>query len=195
MNIQTEDRNSAFPDAAGVMDLRTLVTRQLPQDLLSLNYGGVIGSNLFLEAQFSQRQFTFKNSGRPSTDLIQGTQLLDQETGALWWAPAFCGVCGDEERDNRSLLLKGSHFLSTPRGSHDVVFGYDTFNDRRRVQQPPDRPPTTGSTRRARGPGRRRRAGPPARPRDLDRLVPDHARRAAARTSATHSLFVNDTWR
>ena len=133
MNIQTEDRNSAFPDAAGVMDLRTLITRQLPQDLLSLNYGGVIGSNLFLEAQFSQRQFTFKNAGGRTMDLIEGTQVLDQETGALWWAPAFCGVCGDEERDNRSLLLKGSYFLSTPRGSHDVVFGYDTFNDRRLV--------------------------------------------------------------
>jgi len=133
MNIRTEERNSAFPDAAGVMDLRTLITRQLPQDLLSLNYGGVVGSNLFVEAQFSQRQFTFQNSGGTSTDLIQGTQLLNQETGALWWAPAFCGVCGDEERDNRSLLFKGSYFLSTGRGSHNLVFGYDTFNDRRRV--------------------------------------------------------------
>lgn len=132
MTIQTEDRNSAFPDPANVMDLRTLTTRQLPQDLLSLNYGGVIGSNLFLEGQFSQRQFTFKNSGGTSTDLVQGTQILDQQTGALWWAPAFCGVCGDEERDNQSLLLKGSYFLSTPRGSHNFVFGYDTFTDRRK---------------------------------------------------------------
>jgi outer membrane receptor protein involved in Fe transport len=133
MNIQTEEHNGAWPDASSVMDLRTLTTRQLPQDLLSLNYGGVVRNNLFLEAQFSQRQFTFKNSGGTSTDLIEGTQVLDQQTGALWWAPAFCGVCGDEERDNRSLLLKGSYFLSTSRGSHNVVFGYDTFNDRRKV--------------------------------------------------------------
>ena len=131
-NIQSEERNEAFPDASNVMDTRTLVTRQLPQDLLSINYGGVVRNNLYLEAQFSQRQFTFQNSGGKTTDLINGTQILDQQTGALWWAPAFCGVCGDEERDNRSLLLKGSYFLSTGRGSHNVVFGYDTFNDRRK---------------------------------------------------------------
>jgi hypothetical protein len=131
MTIRTEERNGAFPDAAGVMDVRSLTTRQLPQELLSLNYGGVVGSNLFLEGQFSSRQFTFKNSGGTSTDLVQGSMLVDQQTQALWWAPAFCGVCGDEQRDNMSLLVKGSYFMSTPHGSHNLVFGYDTFNDAR----------------------------------------------------------------
>jgi outer membrane receptor protein involved in Fe transport len=194
MNIQTEDRNSAFPEPAGVMDTRTLITRQLPQELLSLNYGGVIGSNLFVEAQFSQRQFTFENSGGRTTDLIEGTQILDQQTGALWWAPAFCGVCGPEERDNRSLLLKGSYFLSTPNGSHNFVFGYDTFNDIRRANNH-----QTASDYRIYA---------TASVMDGDSVVPvllpDFATwivwfpisQASQGTDfRSHSLFVNDTWR
>ena len=194
MTVRTEDRNSAYPDPSGVMDLRTLITRQLPQDLLSLNYGGAVGNNLYLEAQFSRRQFTFKNSGGTSTDLIQGTQLLDQQTGALWWAPAFCGVCGDEERDNQGLLLKGSYFLSTGRGSHNVVFGYDTFTDQRTVNNH-----QTASDYRIY-----------ATESILDgdnvvpRLLPDFATwivwfpitEASRGTNfRTHSFFANDTWR
>ena len=194
MSIRTEERNNAFPEPAGVMDERTLITRQLPQELLSLNYGGVIGSNLFVEAQFSQRQFTFENAGGTSTDLIQGTQILDQQTGALFWAPAFCGVCGPEERDNRSLLLKGSYFLSTPRGSHNLVFGYDTFNDIRNVNNH-----QTGSDYRI-------YATTTVVDGDtvVPVLLPDFATwivwfpisQASQGTDfRSHSLFVNDTWR
>lgn len=132
MTIRTEETNNAFPSPAGIMDLRSLSTRQLPQELLSLHYSGAIGSNLFLEGQYSSRQFTFENSGGKSTDLIQGTLLQDQQNGTLWWAPAFCGVCGPEERDNQNLLAKGTYFLSTGRGAHAMTFGYDTFNDRRK---------------------------------------------------------------
>ena len=55
----------------------------------------------------------------------------DDQTGARWWAPTFCGVCAPEERANNDLLLKGNYFLSTGRGSHNLVFGYDGFNDKR----------------------------------------------------------------
>ena len=194
MNIQTEERNGAFPDVASVMDRRTLVTRQLPQDLVSLNYGGVVGSNFFVEAQFSQRQFTFQNSGGRTRDRIDGTQILDQETGALWWAPAFCGVCGDEQRDNRGLLLKGSYFASTPNGSHDVVFGYDTFNDRRIVNNH-----QTASDYRIYA-SRSVIDGDTVVP----VLLPDFgtwivwfpiSEASQGTNFKTHSLFVNDTWR
>jgi Carboxypeptidase regulatory-like domain/TonB dependent receptor len=130
--VREEEVNNVWPSPQEVMDLRSLHTRQLPQDLLSLHYSGTLGPNLFLEAQYSARQFSFENSGGTSTDLIQGTVLRSQQTGAFWWSPNFCGVCGPEERDNENLFLKGNYFWSTPRGSHNIVFGYDTFNDKRK---------------------------------------------------------------
>ena len=120
--------------------------------------------------------------------------MLDQETGALWWAPAFCGVCGDEERDNRSLLFKGSYFLSTPRGSHDVVFGYDTFNDRRLVNNH-----QTASDYRIYA-SQSMIQGDTVVP----VLLPDFgtwivwfpiSEASQGTNFRTHSLFVNDTWR
>jgi len=194
MTVRTEERNGAFPDAASIMDLRSLTTRQLPQELLSLNYGGVIGDKLFVEAQFSSRQFTFQNSGGTSTELIDGTQILDQTTGAVWWAPSFCGVCGDEERDNVNLLLKGSYFLSTPRGSHNVVFGYDTFSDQRKSNNH-----QTGSDYRIYA-SRSAITGDTVVP----VLLPDFgtwivwfpiSQASQGTNFRTHSLFVNDSWR
>jgi hypothetical protein len=130
--VRETEANNVWPSPQEVMDLNSLHTRQLPQDLLSIHYSGTLRSNFFVEAQYSARQFSFENSGGTSTDLIRGTVLRDQVSGAWWWSPNFCGVCGPEERDNENILLKGTYFWSTPRGSHNVVFGYDTFNDKRR---------------------------------------------------------------
>jgi outer membrane receptor protein involved in Fe transport len=130
--IRRDELNNVFPSPNLVMDTRSFVSRQLPQDLLSLHYSGLYGSKLFLEGQYSQRMFAFENSGGTNTDLIEGTLLLDQQTGATWWAPAFCGVCVSEQRDNQNLLLKGNYFLTRGRGAHQLTFGYDWFNDKRR---------------------------------------------------------------
>jgi outer membrane receptor protein involved in Fe transport len=130
--IRETEENNVWPSPQEVMDLNSLHTRQLPQDLLSVHYSGSLKPNFFVEGQYSARQFSFENSGGTSTDLIRGTVLRDQVTGAYWWSPNFCGVCGPEERDNENILLKGSYFLSTARGSHNLVFGYDMFNDKRR---------------------------------------------------------------
>ena len=129
----TDVRRSQENSAQGqVMDLASLTSPEYPENLLAVHYSGTVRSNLFFEAQYSARNFTFKNAGGQSTDLIQGTTLSDNQTGAFWWAPLYCAVCGEEERDNTSLVLKGSYLYSTPNmGSHNVVFGFDTFNDRR----------------------------------------------------------------
>ncbi|HEY7497890.1 MAG TPA: TonB-dependent receptor [Vicinamibacterales bacterium] len=130
--VRETEKNNVWPSAQEVMDLRSLHTRQVPQDRLSVHYSGTLKPNLFVEAQYSARKFSFENSGGTSTDLIEGTVLRDQLTGAWWWSPNFCGVCGPERRDNDNLFLKGNYFWSTRRGSHNVAFGYDTFNDRRK---------------------------------------------------------------
>ena len=129
--VREEEANNSWPSPQEVMDLRSLHTRQLPQDVLSLHYSGTLKANLFVEAQYSSRQFSFENSGGTSRDIVDGTVLRSQQTGAYWWSPNFCGVCGPEQRDNQNLFLKGNYFLSTGTGSHNLAFGYDTFNDKR----------------------------------------------------------------
>jgi outer membrane receptor protein involved in Fe transport len=117
--------------SGNVMDLRSLDDRETPQQLMAFNYSGVLSDNFFVEAQYSARQFTFVGSGADSTDLIDGTLLMSQSNGYFWWSPMFCGVCGDENRDNANYLVKASWFLSSPSmGSHDVVFGVDRFEDK-----------------------------------------------------------------
>lgn len=128
--VRQEEMNSAYPSSALIMDLASLTTRQVPQDLVSANYAGTFGARLFLEAQFSARAMTFKNDGGQEPDRVLGTPLQDQTTGAYWWAPNFCGVCVNEQRNNNSLVVKGTYFLSGgAAGSHTLTAGYDTFND------------------------------------------------------------------
>ncbi|HVT58404.1 MAG TPA: TonB-dependent receptor [Thermoanaerobaculia bacterium] len=116
------------------LDLATLNNPLEPQELLSFNYNGVFSSNFYAEAQYSRRKFAFQKAGATSQDLIKGTYIVDDTNGYIGNSPPFCGVCGAEDRNNENILAKGSWFLSTPSlGSHDVVFGYDTFNDIRKA--------------------------------------------------------------
>jgi outer membrane receptor for ferrienterochelin and colicin len=130
--IQQQVTNTNFQN---VMDVRSLYDQGQPQDLLSLNYNGVIGSNLAIEGQYSQRHFSITGAGSKSTDLIDGTLLVDRSRGGTafrYWSATFCGVCDDEKRDNTEVLAKGTYFLSTRRfGAHNIVFGYDHYNDHR----------------------------------------------------------------
>jgi hypothetical protein len=125
IKISREETGNHFQP---VFDLASLVDRKLPQELLAVNYNGVYAQNFFAEAQYSQRKFTFENSGSIFTDLIKGTLIVDRPTGFRYNSPTFCGVCRPELRNNDDILLKGTWFLSG-MGSHDVAFGYDTFKD------------------------------------------------------------------
>jgi outer membrane receptor for ferrienterochelin and colicin len=130
-DIRREESNNSFPSPQTIMDRRSLHDRQLPQQLLAVHYTGTLRNNLFVEAQYAARSFTFEGAGAKTRDLIDGTVMQDRTTGARWWSPTFCGVCTDEERANSNVLVKANYFLSTPRGSHNLTVGYDTFNDRR----------------------------------------------------------------
>jgi outer membrane receptor protein involved in Fe transport len=124
--------NDTFNTSAS-MDLRSLDNRQLPQDLFTGFYNGVLSDRFFVEGRVSSRHFSFIGSGAPTTDLIEGTLLLDRARNSTrYWSPTFCGVCDPEKRDNTDIFAKGTYFLSTASGgSHNVVFGYDLYNDKR----------------------------------------------------------------
>lgn len=129
IKIDEEEIGNKF---GNVLDTRSVITRSVPEELLAVNYTGVISENFFVEGQYSERKFTFENAGAPTTDLIEGTLMVDGVTSSRWWSPTFCGVCTPEERNNENILVKGSWFLSTEGlGSHDLAFGYDTFDDQR----------------------------------------------------------------
>jgi Carboxypeptidase regulatory-like domain len=113
-----------------ILDERSLEERSQPQELFTLSYTGVLASNLFVEGRYSERQSTGIGVGSKSTDLIDGTLMVDNARTLRYWSPTFCGVCTPEERDNNNVFLKGTYFLSTSgSGSHNMVFGYDNFND------------------------------------------------------------------
>jgi hypothetical protein len=129
----TEAQTNATFNPTTSMDARSLYDADRLMDLGTVSYSAVLSPSFLVEARFSARNETLKNIGATSRDLIEGTLLVDQSRSARrYWAPTFCGVCDPEERDNRDIFVKGSYFLSKPGvGSHNLVFGYDGFNDRR----------------------------------------------------------------
>jgi hypothetical protein len=129
----TRDQVNNVANTAAAMDPLTLNPRSLPQDLTSINYNGILTRSFFVEGRASSRHFTFQGDGAPTTDLIRGTQITDRKrNGTYYWSPTFCGICTPETRDNIEAFIKGSYFLSSGGlGSHDMVFGYDNFNDKR----------------------------------------------------------------
>ncbi|HEX9944216.1 MAG TPA: TonB-dependent receptor [Thermoanaerobaculia bacterium] len=179
-----------------ILDLASLVNRELPQELWSINYTGTFTDALLLTAQYSEREFSFIGSGATSTDLIAGTLLLDRSRGnARYHSPTFCGVCDPEERDNTNALAKVSYFLSSGGlGSHDLVAGYDTFEDIRVAnnhQSGSDwRVNTTGATITS-------TAIFPVIASDGSTLITFNPilRSSEGTSFKTNSYFVNDTWR
>jgi outer membrane receptor for ferrienterochelin and colicin len=192
--IERERTNQFFSNP---LDLATLTDRQDPQNLLSVNYTGVLSSRLFVEAQFSRRQLRFEGNGSQFTDLERGTLLFDRQRGNLRYnAPTFCAVCSDpERRDNRNLLVKASYFVpGGATGAHNLVFGFDSFDDQRYSNNH-----QSGSDFRVFGTTTLIQGSDvfPVFASDgttIIRWTPIFERSRGA-SFKTHSAFVNDTWR
>jgi hypothetical protein len=115
-----------------LVDLTGLHTRELPNTLLAGNYSGVLTPNFFIEAQYSERSFKFEPAGGTDPSLDGGTPIFDFTNVVIYNEAIFCGICpdGGDVRENRNYLLKANYFLSTEgSGSHDLVAGYDSFDD------------------------------------------------------------------
>src|SRR5262245_18702324 len=114
-----------------VMDLNSLYNAKHPMNLFTVEYTGVVARALMVEGRVSARNETLQDVGAPTTDLVNGTLLVDRQ-GRRYWSPTFCGVCGAEQRDGQDIFAKASYFSSTRRlGTHHMMFGYDGYNDRR----------------------------------------------------------------
>jgi hypothetical protein len=117
-----------------VTEEKVLIDRKNPADLLALNYTGVFSDQFFLEAQWAERTFEFVGGGSDyTTDLAVGTPIIHwRGSYPMGNAHIFCNGCpgGNDQRNNENFLVKGSIFLSSGKtGSHDIVVGYDRYND------------------------------------------------------------------
>ncbi len=130
----SRDQTNDFFDPIPPADFDNIdPSRSLPLKGKSLTYTGVLSENFFVEALWSKRDFSFVDSGGDDRSLEGGTPIWDLDRWTLFNAPLFCGVCRPEERDNKNYWAKGSWFLSTESmGSHDLVFGFDVFDDIRK---------------------------------------------------------------
>jgi len=130
--IEEEEDTTNFDPFGLAMELAAVdPSRSEPQSLRALNYTGVVTPSLFVEAQYSEREFSFEGSGGDDPDLIRGTVMYDSQNLGTYHAPWFCGdPCRDEQRNNENWLAKASYFLTTDGfGSHELVAGYDSFED------------------------------------------------------------------
>jgi hypothetical protein len=132
LEVENIESNNFFP---AIYDTASIVeSRSLPNTLASVQYNGVFGSNLVVEASYSEKEFAFVNSGGRFTDRIKGTWIQDSVTAGRMNAPVFCGVCTPEERNSGGKALKGTYFLSTRSlGNHSIAVGADRFEETRIV--------------------------------------------------------------
>ena len=108
--------------------------RELPNDFRTAFYNGVLSDSLLLEARYSEKNFSFVNSGGVDQDRVTGTpiRLFFPPLDANVNESIFCGSCGDEERNNRQYGVKANYFLGTSSlGSHNIVAGADRWHETR----------------------------------------------------------------
>ena len=193
--VNQKEVNGTFSTATS-MDLRSLYTRELPQNLFTVGYSGMLSPSLFLEGRYSARHFSFIGSGSTSTDLIDGTLLIDSARGNLrYWSPTFCGVCDPEKRDNEEVFVKGTYVLSTERQR----IAHHALRLRHVQRQAVREQPSVGERlpdprhveHRPRQPTSSRAGCPVRRPFNTIRL-PQGSQGTNFRTNA---LFFNDNWR
>ena len=115
----------------GVLDLGALIpARSNPATFLTAGYTLLLPSSTFAEAQYSRKTYALQRSGGIDRDRVLGTVIGGLGAGNIN-APASCGVCGDDQRDNNSFLIKGTHYRQTRNGTHTLVGGIESFQEER----------------------------------------------------------------
>ncbi|MGK2857304.1 MAG: TonB-dependent receptor domain-containing protein, partial [Thermoanaerobaculia bacterium] len=129
--------------AFGCWELSTmdLDGRQLPREMTTAQYNGILSSNLLVEVGYSTRDLQFVGSGgdhlttnfNDARDIALGTWAYDYTVvGGAWGAPIFCGICDPEVRENEYLVLKSTYYMATAgAGTHNIVGGYENFSENR----------------------------------------------------------------
>jgi len=125
------DETNVVPNPAGVLDLAGLIpARSNPATFLTAGYHSMLPASSFLEAQYSSKKYSLQGNGGLSMDRITGTSVTVLRLGNIN-APASCGVCGDDQRNNDSWMIKGTHYRQTGWGTHTFLAGLENFSEER----------------------------------------------------------------
>jgi outer membrane receptor protein involved in Fe transport len=125
-------RDIVQPALNNALETRTLISPHVPGSVLVASYNGVLSSNFFVEAQFSQKQSHTTNFGGTDTNLMHSPIATAGVTvpGGFNYNAPFFDATDPENRDNRQITTALSYFLSTPRlGKHDLKAGFENFRD------------------------------------------------------------------
>jgi hypothetical protein len=136
IDVKLEETNLT-PAVGFLLDTASLVSREAPYSLLALHSSGVLGSRLFLEAQYSRRRFSLRTSSSLDRDPIRGTVISDDTrgggAGATFHSPQSVNFEPDLY-DNDSWSAKGVYFLPTSAaGIHEIHSGYERFSESART--------------------------------------------------------------
>ena len=102
------------------------VMARTTNDLLAVNYSGILTSSLHLEAQYSKKFFEFKDAGGTSTNIVD-SPYLSFDPFTHYNAPYF-DATDPEQRNNRQMTAALSYFLSTRSlGKHDLKVGFENY--------------------------------------------------------------------
>ena len=82
--------------------------RRIPRTSLAFNYTGILTPTFFLEAQYSERNYQIaKGSGGQVQDPHRRHPDALAGTSYRYYTPTFCGVCENEEREQREHPRQG----------------------------------------------------------------------------------------
>lgn len=113
------------------IDTHGVIRPEFPNWGLVTGYRHVVRSNLYAEAQYSQKSLEFQNAGGTSADIVESPFFtLTQQLGH-YNAPYF-DATDPEQRNNRQVTGSLSWFVGGKSlGSHDVKVGFEVFRSQR----------------------------------------------------------------
>ena len=128
----TRQANASGLPVTRLVDASTLVTRTLPNSLVSANYSGVLYNRVFATAQYSHKRQGFRGNGGTSTAIADSPfRTRGTSPGVpqmLFYHAPYLDATDPEDRNNRQAAGSVSYLLSRPGiGSHDLKAGLESF--------------------------------------------------------------------
>ena len=131
LDIDAPETNTCFANCYEFSNV-DINGRNLPNSFATAHYSGIFTNNLLGEFNYSQKKFSFVGSGGEFRDEAHGTWGFDPVEVAFYGAPVFCGVCGDEERNNDYIDAKLTYYLASRSvGTHNFILGYQDWAEQR----------------------------------------------------------------
>ena len=125
---QTNRTRSTFSFS---IDPITVTDQVRPNDLYVMNYRGAVSSNIFVEAQYSRRKFSFGENGGTSLDIFDSPFITLTQSLGHYNAPYF-DATDPEDRKNQQFSGSLTYFASTPAaGTHSIKVGGERFTSSR----------------------------------------------------------------